>query len=228
MAAIKVFERKPSDRKKDKKYNCLILAHGAGAPADSMFMERLSGFLALAGIATVRFEFPYMQRTRDDGRKRPPDRQPVLLEHFREVIRQVAGSLESLDSLERGQIFIGGKSMGGRMASLLAAEPDLADTVSGCVCFGYPFHPPGKPDRWRVEHFGHFCCPVMIIQGTRDPFGKKSEVEDCKALSGKDCRIHWLEGANHDFKPLAKQPETQDRMIENAANAASEFIAQVY
>lgn len=218
MAAIKVFKTKSAGKKKDEKNSCLILAHGAGAPADSVFMDRLSGFLALAGVATVRFEFPYMQRTRDDGRKRPPDRQPVLLAHFRDLIRQVAGD---------GQVFIGGKSMGGRMASILAAEPDLAGTLSGCVCFGYPFHPPGKPDRWRIGHFDDFCCPVMIIQGARDPFGKKAEVEDCKALSGKDCRIHWLDGADHDFKPLAKQPETQDTMIESAANAAAEFMALV-
>lgn len=218
MTAIKVFKRQPANRKSHEKNNCLVLAHGAGAPADSAFMDRLSGSLASAGIATVRFEFPYMLRRRDDGRKRPPDRQPVLLAHFREVIRQVAGN---------GRIFIGGKSMGGRMASLLAAEPDLAGTLSGCVCFGYPFHPPGKPDHWRVEHFGRFHCPVMIIQGTRDPFGKQEEVEGFEALSDAGCRIHWLEGANHDFRPLARQPETEDQVMVNAARAAASFMAGV-
>lgn len=218
MTAIKVLRKNPADSSRDGKHNCLVLAHGAGSPADSVFMERLSGALASAGIATVRFEFPYMQLTRSDGRKRPPDRQPVLLRHFRDVIRQVAGN---------GPVFIGGKSMGGRMASLLATEPDLAGTVSGCVCFGYPFHPPGKPERWRVEHFDDFRCPVKIVQGTRDPFGKREEIEGCHALFATRCRIHWLEGANHDFRPLVRQPETQHQMIAGAAHAAAEFMAEV-
>ncbi len=218
MTATWVIENRPENNRKYKADITIILAHGAGAPADSAFMDRLSGSLASAGVATVRFEFPYMLRRRDDGRKRPPDRQPVLLAHFRDVIRQVAGN---------GRIFIGGKSMGGRMASLLAAEPDLAGTLSGCVCFGYPFHPPGKPDHWRVGHFGRFHCPVMIIQGTRDPFGKQKEVEGFEALSDSSCRIHWLEGANHDFRPLARQPETEDQVIENAAKAAASFMAEV-
>jgi predicted alpha/beta-hydrolase family hydrolase len=178
MIAISVFEIKAENKIKGITNNSFILAHGAGAPADSVFMEHLSGAMA----SEVR---------REHG----------------------------------GRIFVGGKSMGGRMASLLAAEPDLADTLSGCVCFGYPFHPPGKPERWRVEHFDRFCCPVMIVQGTRDPFGKQEEVRHCQALSGSNCRIHWLEGGNHDFKPLARQPETQELLIQNAAKAAAAFMA---
>jgi len=218
MIAISVFEIKAENKIKGKTNNSFILAHGAGAPADSVFMEHLSGAMASEGVATARFEFRYMERRREDGRKRPPDRQPVLLSRFREVIQQVRRE-------HGGRIFVGGKSMGGRMASLLAAEPDLADTLSGCVCFGYPFHPPGKPERWRVEHFDRFCCPVMIVQGTRDPFGKQEEVRHCQALSGSNCRIHWLEGGNHDFKPLARQPETQELLIQNAAKAAAAFMA---
>lgn len=217
MTAIKVFKSKPADDTGNAQKRCLVLAHGAGSPADSVFMEQLSGSLACSGVATVRFEFPYMQLSRQDGRKRPPDRQPVLLAHFRDVIRQVAGN---------GPVFIGGKSMGGRMASLLAAEAGMAGILNGCICFGYPFHAPGKPDRWRVEHFDSFRCPVMIIQGTRDPFGKREEVEGCKMLSTADCRIHWLEGGNHDFRPLAKQPETQYQLIELAAQTAAEFMAE--
>ena len=115
--------------------------------------------------------------------------------------------------------------MGGRMASILAAEADMAGDLSGCICFGYPFHPPGKPDSWRVEHFERFHCPVMIIQGTRDPFGKRKEVEGHEGLFDNGPDIHWLDGADHDFRPLAKQPETQDRMIENAAKVAAKFMA---
>jgi predicted alpha/beta-hydrolase family hydrolase len=158
-----------------------------------------------------------MERRKGDGRKRPPDRQPVLLSRFREVIQQVSRE-------QGGRIFIGGKSMGGRMASLLAAEPDLTDTLAGCLCFGYPFHPPGKTERWRVKHFDKFHCPVMIVQGTRDPFGKQEEVRHHEALSGWDCGIHWLEGGDHDFNPLARQPETQEMLIDNAAKAAAAFM----
>ncbi|MDI9245715.1 alpha/beta fold hydrolase [Marinobacter sp. CHS3-4] len=197
----------------------LILAHGAGAPADSYFMEYLADALAREGIATVRFEFPYMERRREDGKKRPPDRQPVLLAHFRELIRQVSDQ-------QSGSVYIGGKSMGGRMASLLAAEPAEQLPVQGCVCFGYPFHPPGKHDRWRLDHFKDFQCPVMVIQGTRDPFGKKDETDWAEKLEGSRCRLYWLEGGNHDFKPLAKQPETQEQLLEEAARMAASFIRE--
>lgn len=195
----------------------LILAHGAGAPADSPFMDLLCDSLAVQGIGTQRFEFPYMQKRRDDGRKRPPDRQPVLLEHFRQVIHQVAETTE-------GAVYVGGKSMGGRMASLLAADDSLAGKIQGCFCFGYPFHAPGKPDRLRTEHFGSFHCPVLILQGTRDPFGKKEEFEGKGLEQGRKPALHWLEGGNHDFKPLARQTETQESLIAEAAKAVSRFL----
>ncbi len=222
MTVARLLENRPEKIDKCKrKNNSLILAHGAGAPADSEFMERLSEALCAEGVATVRFEFPYMERRREDGRKRPPDRAPVLLSRFRDVIRAVIE-----DPARKGdRIFIGGKSMGGRMASLLAAEPDLAGILAGCVCFGYPFHPPGKPDRWRVEHFGRFAVPVQIIQGTRDPFGKQSEVQDSPLVQVDSCGIYWLDGADHDFRPLARQPETQEQMIANAARIAAGFMA---
>lgn len=216
MTAITVFESIPENYHKKKEDIPLILAHGAGAPADSEFMECLAGALMSEGVATFRFEFPYMERRREDGRKRPPDRQAVLLGRFREIIRQIAGE---------GRVVIGGKSMGGRVASLLAAEPDMGKFVAGCACFGYPFHPPGKPGQWRVEHFGRFFCPVMIVQGTRDPFGRREEVENRSEVAGSDCTIHWLEGGNHDFRPPARQSETQETLIRSAAVAVSAFIA---
>lgn len=221
MTALRMWVIKPENNLATMTNVSFILAHGAGAPADSSFMEKLSAAMASEGVTTIRFEFPHMERRRKDGRKRPPDRQPVLLSRFREVVQQVYRE-------QGGQIFIGGKSMGGRMASLLAAEPDLPDALAGCLCFGYPFHPPGKPERWRVEHFGQFRCPVTIVQGTRDPFGKQAEVEHRHALSGWDCGIHWLDGGDHDFKPLARQPETQEMLINNAAKIAAAFIADHY
>lgn len=199
----------------------LLLAHGAGAPADSPFMESLAWALSSEGVITLLFEFPYMAKQRENGRKRPPDRQPALLEHFRKVI-DVVGA----DPGNDGNLFIGGKSMGGRMASLLAAQPDIASGVKGVVCFGYPFHPPGKSDRWRTDHFRTLQRPVQIIQGTRDAFGRRAEVEPRGLDSLADLSLAWLEGGDHDFKPLARQPETHQDLIRQAAAVAADFMRQ--
>lgn len=193
----------------------IILAHGAGAPADSPFMQMLSEFLQQYGLPNVRFEFPYMQKRRVDGKKRPPDRQPVLLEFFSAVVDQVRQDLG-----DDCRILVGGKSMGGRMASILASR---RDGIDGVVCYGYPFHPPGKPDRWRTEHFPDIRCPVSIFQGTRDPFGKPQELAEHRAVSGA-VNLHWLDGGDHDFRPLARQPRSQQDLVAEAAVKTREFI----
>ena len=193
----------------------LILAHGAGAPADSTFMEELSAALEREGIGTIRFEFPYMQKRRQDGKKRPPDREPVLLEYFSGVIDRVRAELGS-GSL----ILVGGKSMGGRMASILASR---RDDIDGVICFGYPFHPPGKLDRWRTAHFRDLNCPILVLQGPRDPFGKPDELADHQRdLEAIDLR--WLEGGNHDFQTLKSQPQTQSELIAQAARETRIFV----
>ena len=193
----------------------LILAHGAGAPADSTFMEELSAALEREGIGTIRFEFPYMQKRRQDGKKRPPDREPVLLEYFSGVIDRVRAELGSTSL-----ILVGGKSMGGRMASILASR---RDDIDGVICFGYPFHPPGKLDRWRTAHFRDLNCPMLVLQGTRDPFGKPDELEDHQQeLEAIDLR--WLEGGNHDFQTLKSQPQTQSELIAQAARETRIFV----
>lgn len=193
----------------------LILAHGAGAPADSTFMEELSAALEREGIGTIRFEFPYMQKRRQDGKKRPPDREPVLLEYFSGVIDRVRAELGSTSL-----ILVGGKSMGGRMASILASR---RDDIDGVICFGYPFHPPGKLDRWRTAHFRDLNCPILVLQGTRDPFGKPDELADHQQeLEAIDLR--WLEGGNHDFQTLKSQPQTQSELIAQAARETRIFV----
>ncbi|CRO56251.1 Alpha/beta hydrolase family protein [Pseudomonas aeruginosa] len=138
----------------------LILAHGAGAPMDSPFMERIAELLAAQGIAVARFEFPYMAQRREDGRKRPPNPQAQLLDCWRRVHAQVR---ETLD----GPLALGGKSMGGRMASLLADELG-ADAL---VCLGYPFYAAGKPEKPRVAHLAGLRTPTLIVQGERDALG---------------------------------------------------------
>jgi len=193
----------------------MILAHGAGAPMDSLFMELFAEALAGQGIESVRFEFPYMVKRREDGRKRPPDRQPALLAAFED---QVSLAREELGS--QVPLLVGGKSMGGRMATLLAAGK--CRDVDGVACYGYPFHPPGKLDRWRIEHLGEVAVPLLVVQGTRDPFGKPDELKAQGQIPGLT-RLCWLDGGNHDFQPLARQPEQQADLIAQAALLTRQF-----
>lgn len=190
----------------------LILAHGAGAPMDSPFMQQMAELLAARGLAVGRFEFPYMASRRANGGRRPPDRQPVLLDCWRQVhalVRlQVAGPLA-----------IGGKSMGGRMASLLADELGAA----ALVCLGYPFHPPGKPDKLRTEHLAQLATPALIVQGERDPFGGREEVAGYALAS--TIQLHWLTAADHDFKPLRSSGLTQELQLQDAARATADWLA---
>ena len=183
---------------------------------DSPFMDQLANALDREGIASVRFEFPYMEKRREDGKKRPPDRQPVLLKSFREAVAQVRSHVG-----DDCKVLVGGKSMGGRMASLLACETEPA--VDGVACFGYPFHAPGKLDKWRIDHFSELTCPLLIVQGTRDPFGKAVEVQQKGIMEGLS-QLTWLEGGNHDFQPLKKQPESRDELINQAASVTRFFI----
>lgn len=190
----------------------LLLAHGAGAPMDSDFMTLLADRLARQSIRVLRFEFPYMAERRQGGSRRPPNPMPVLLDSFREHHRAALGA---------GPLFIGGKSMGGRVASLLADELGAA----GLLCFGYPFHPPGKPERTRTEHLAELSTPALVVQGTRDPLGKPEEVAGY-ALSSQ-IQLSWLDTGDHDFKPLKRSGLTQAELIDQAAQRAAAFMQGV-
>jgi len=123
----------------------MVLAHGAGTGMDTPFMNTFAAGFAHHGIRVARFEFPYMATYRLSGKKRPPDREPILRETWLKVIQMLAAE----------RLIIGGKSMGGRIASLIADEAEVA----GLICLGYPFHPVGKPDRLRVEHLKTIKTP---------------------------------------------------------------------
>lgn len=194
----------------------LLLAHGAGAPMDSPFMESLAGHLNDQGIVVLRFEFPYMAERRGGASKRPPDRQPVLLQCWQEQI-------DRCDSAEL-PLFIGGKSMGGRMATILAAQHQL-EAVYGVVCFGYPFHPPGKPDKLRIEHLPNLTLATLIVQGSRDRLGAK-ELVQALALDG-NIEIHWLDSADHDLRPLQRSGVSPEAALKQSAEAAAAFMRRV-
>jgi predicted alpha/beta-hydrolase family hydrolase len=192
----------------------LLLAHGAGQGMDSPFMAGIAEAIAGVGIAVVRFNFPYMVKAMASGRKRPPDREQLLRDSFQQAIaEQVAAGIE------RRRLVIGGKSMGGRIASLIADGQQIA----GLVCLGYPFHPPGRPERLRTAHLQGIRTPTLICQGERDPFGRREEVEAYPLSSA--INIHWVNDGEHSFKPRKASAVTQEDNLRAAATAMADFIA---
>ncbi|RED49699.1 alpha/beta family hydrolase [Aestuariispira insulae] len=187
----------------------LVLAHGAGAGMDTPFMNQIAEGLAERDVAVTRFEFPYMAARRVDGKKRPPDRAPKLLECWREVLQELGGA---------DKLFIGGKSMGGRMASLIATELP----VLGVVCLGYPFHPPGKPEKLRIEHFSDLKSKTLICQGERDPFGGRDAVEAMNLP--QDVILRWLPDGDHGLKPRKKSGHTEDGNLSQAVLEICAFM----
>lgn len=165
-----------------------LLAHGAGAAMDSPGMAAIARAFATEGLRSARFEFAYMAARRD-GNRRPPPRAETLIPEYRAAVA----------ALPEARLVIGGKSMGGRVASMVADELHTAGRIAGLVCLGYPFHPPGKPEQLRTRHLATLQTPTLIVQGTRDPFGTKDEVLGY-TLSDR-IEILWLPDGDHDLKP---------------------------
>lgn len=203
----------------------ILFAHGAGAPMDSDYMNKMSRLFASKGIRVVRFEFPYMHQRRIDGKKRPPNREPICLDCWAKVID---------DWADLGALYIAGKSMGGRMASILASKNcDAASKISAVLCLGYPFHAPGKTDKWRVDHFATLAKQTYIFQGERDPFGKREEIELLQKENaswpnqnrGKEVILKWIPDGDHDFKPRVKSGLTQQDNLELVSNIVVEIVS---
>jgi len=184
----------------------IALAHGAGAGMDTPFMDFFAQGLGKHGYRVVRFEFPYMAAKRATGKGKPPDREPLLRATWLKVV----------EALGRDGLVIGGKSMGGRIASLVADEAGVA----GLICLGYPFHPVGQPDRLRVEHLKTIQTPTLIVQGERDPFGSREEVADYKL--SRAARVVWVEDGDHSLKPRKTSGRTE---AENWSAALQQIVA---
>jgi len=189
---------------------CVLLAHGSGAGMDSPALQTIAHGLAKAGFKVVRFEFPYMQTIRKTGKRRPPDRAPILLEHFREEIRACGHQPD--------QIVLAGRSMGGRMASMIADEFE----VMALVCLGYPFHPPRKPDKLRTEHLEDLATPTLVLQGERDDFGNVDEVAGYRL--SKSIAVTWVPDGDHGFKPRKSSGHTEQGNLDFAVGKFVEFV----
>ncbi len=175
---------------------------------DSPFMNRVAQGLAARGLRVARFEFPYMRARRAGGRRGAPDRQPVLREAWLSVIERLGGG---------PRLVIGGKSLGGRIASLVADEVE----ARGLLCLGYPFHPPGKPEQLRTKHLENLQTPTLIVQGTRDSFGSPEDVASYKLSNS--IRVHWISDGDHSFKPRARSARTEAQNLEEAISVAAAF-----
>ncbi|MEA2417036.1 MAG: uncharacterized protein QOI58_3693 [Thermoanaerobaculia bacterium] len=187
-----------------------VFAHGAGGAMDTPFMTTVARELGERGIRVVRFEFPYMAARRTGGKRGAPDREPVLLNTWREVVAQLGGG---------PRLFIGGKSMGGRMATLVADELK----VRGAVVFGYPFHPPGQPNKLRTAHLGSMNTPMLVLQGERDVFGTRDDVAGYHL--SPQIRIEWIPNGDHSLKPRAKSGTTERENLLHAIDAAAKFMS---
>ena len=186
----------------------VVLAHGAGAGMRSDFMEAFALGLGDRGIAVLRFEFPYMQEMSKTGRRRPPSAAGALQRYWIDVVR----------GLSPLRPVIGGKSLGGRIASMIADECDVA----GLVCLGYPFHPPGKPQKTRTEHLRGLQTPALFCQGTRDPFGT---AEDIAAYDlSRAITMKWLEDGNHSLEPRRKSGRTAQDNWGEAMDRIASFV----
>jgi predicted alpha/beta-hydrolase family hydrolase len=168
----------------------ILLAHGAGAPMDSASMTAAAKALSATGFRVARFEFGYMAARRTSGDRKPPPRAETLNPEYKAAIAELGA---------KGPLIIGGKSMGGRVASMIADELYMEGRIGGLLCLGYPFHPPGKPEQLRTQHLKGLKAPALICQGTRDEFGTREEVPGYEL--SKAIEILWLEDGDHDLKP---------------------------
>jgi predicted alpha/beta-hydrolase family hydrolase len=179
----------------------LILAHGAGAGQNHPFMLAMARGLAARGIDVITFDFPYMQ----DGR-RMPDKAPVLERCFRDVIETVRNSADPRP------LFIGGKSMGGRIATHLGAQG--LDDARGIVALGYPLHPPGKSQQLRDAHLPEIRMPVLIVQGERDAFGTPDELKPVLARMAADVTLHVVRGGDHSLNVGRQRAQAHDAVLD--------------
>lgn len=197
-----------------------IFAHGAGADMRSDFITQVAEGMAARGIRVVRFNFPYMVKRDKDGKRRPPDRAPKLLSAYEDVIKAL-----------NCPVVLGGKSMGGRMSTMLMAENLQREKqdqlpILGSACLGYPFHAPKKDSKDRLDHLKELTAPLLIVQGTRDPMGNQEEVMGYQEEGRINAaiKLSWLEDGDHDLKPRKASGYSHQQHKESAIEQVAEFV----
>lgn len=205
-----------------------MLAHGAGAPMTSPYLDSISELLCKRGIQVTRFEFEYMAARRNGGKRKPPPRADKLTTEYIAAINELRQRRPALRD-GRQRLFIGGKSMGGRVASMIAQQQYAAGHIHGLICLGYPFHPPGKPEALRTAHLADMTCPTLIVQGERDPFGTRAEVsgEPGEGYGMADAvEVVWMPDGDHDLAPRRASGFTRTGNLDLAADAVAAFVAR--
>lgn len=197
----------------------LLLAHGAGAGMDTPFMDQMAALLLERKIRVLRFEFAYMASRRNTGKRRPAPKAESLCDEFRAAVRAAR------DLGVTGRLVIGGKSMGGRVASLIADGMQGETAPKGLVCLGYPFHPPGMPEKTRTAHLAGLRCPTLIVQGERDPFGNRADVESYGLSAAIE--LCWIGDGDHDLGPRGGSGFTRKGNFAAAADAIAGFLARI-
>lgn len=195
----------------------LVLAHGAGADQRHRVMVAIASRLAARGVEVVTFNFLYTEQ-----RRRTPDRAPVLEQTWETVVDALTGELSA-----EQRLVIGGKSMGGRMASMvLARTPDRASwaRVSGLVLLGYPLHPPGKPEQLRTAHLPSIHVPVLLVQGTRDAFGTREEIEPVFRALPTRVDYEFIEQGDHSFAVPKSTGLTEAAVLDRVATRVAGWI----
>ena len=196
----------------------LILAHGAGASQASAFMVRFASALAARGIDTITFNFLYTEM-----RKRVPDKNDKLEACWRKLIAAHRDGLLG-KRVAGNKLAIGGKSMGGRIASQVAASPSI--DVAGLVLLGYPLHPPGQPDKLRTRHLPGIRAPMLIVQGSRDTFGTPEELRPVLARLTAPSDLYVIEGGDHSFKVAKKAVPSQEQVYESVLDEIARWLRE--
>jgi len=205
------------ENKVDNPIAQIIFAHGAGADMHHDFMVQVTRLFNQANINVLRFNFPYMDKRIALGKRYPPDRMPKLLDCYKHIINDVL-----INNTDKLPVFIGGKSMGSRVAATLASDDDVLNNIQGVFCFGYPFHPAKKAEKLRLEPLQNTKKSVLIVQGERDTLG--SEIEIMEYELSNLCQCIFLTDGDHSLKPRVKSGYTHSQHIKSAVQAIAQFI----
>ena len=202
----------------------ILFSHGAGAGNKHEFIVAVSEALCNAGYNVVALNFPYMQLAYEIDKRRPPNKVPSLIDHVEQELTWIAEQKNLC-----GPIFLLGKSMGGRVSTMVDAQLSSSETeskISGIIVYGYPFMPPGKPEKIveRMAHFEDMSCPTLIIQGERDTFGNRTTLKDIKLQD--HIKLSWLNDGDHSFKPRKSSGTTEPANILTAVELTLKFMEE--